>query len=199
MKQIIIKSVLICCSILLVLLAASCDTNPSPDANTDSEAATVVADKDTSLNGPLPPTTNDKINYAPDFAVLDKDGNTVKLSDFRGKPVVINFWATWCPPCKQELPDFNKAAETYKDDVVFLMVNLTDGQRDTVNVVKAFVADNGYTFPVYFDTSYSAANAYSISSIPATYFINAKGEVVSYKVGMMTADELDTGIKLLTE
>ena len=193
MKQLLTKSLLMVCCILLVLLSVACDANPSPDAGADSEAATIT--RDTSADGPLPPTTNDKINYAPDFAVLDKDGQTVKLSDFRGKPVVINFWATWCPPCKQELPDFNEAAKAYESDVVFLMVNLTDGQRDTVDSVKAFIADNDYTFPVYFDTSYSAANAYMISSIPSTYFINAKGEMVSYKVGMMTADELESGIQ----
>lgn len=137
------------------------------------------------------------VNYAPDFEVLDNDGNTVRLSDFRGKPVVLNFWATWCPPCKAELPDFDRSAATYGDEVTFLMVNLTDGGRDTVSGVREFVAANGYTFPVYFDTRYSAANAYRVSSIPTTYFINAEGEIVSYKVGMVSASELEKGIQSL--
>ena len=137
------------------------------------------------------------VSYAPDFEVLDNDGNTVRLSDFRGKPVVLNFWATWCPPCKAELPDFDRSAATYGDEVTFLMVNLTDGGRDTVSGVREFVAANGYTFPVYFDTRYSAANAYRVSSIPKTYFINAEGEVVSYKVGMVSASELEKGIQSL--
>ncbi len=137
------------------------------------------------------------VNYAPDFEVLDNDGNTVRLSDFRGKPVVLNFWATWCPPCKAELPDFDRSAATYGDEVTFLMVNLTDGGRDTVSGVREFVAANGYTFPVYFDTRYSAANAYRVSSIPTTYFINAEGEIVSYKVGMVSASELEKGIESL--
>ena len=137
------------------------------------------------------------VNYAPDFEVLDNDGNTVRLSDFRGKPVVLNFWATWCQPCKAELPDFDRSAATYGDEVTFLMVNLTDGGRDTVSGVREFVAANGYTFPVYFDTRYSAANAYRVSSIPTTYFINAEGEIVSYKVGMVSASELEKGIQSL--
>ncbi len=141
--------------------------------------------------------TDAPVNYAPDFEVMDKDGNAVKLSDFRGKPVVLNFWATWCPPCKAELPDFDEASATYGNEVTFLMVNLTDGSRDTVSVVKEFVSDNGYTFPVYFDTQYSAANAYRVSSIPTTYFINAEGEIVSYKVGMVSASELESGIQSL--
>ena len=137
------------------------------------------------------------VSYAPDFEVLDNDGNTVRLSDFRGKPVVLNFWATWCPPCKAELPDFDRSAATYGDEVTFLMVNLTDGGRDTVSGVREFVAANGYTFPVYFDTRYSATNAYRVSSTPPTSFLNAEGEIVSSKVGMVSASELEKGIQSL--
>lgn len=99
-----------------------------------------------------PPETEDpNKNTAPDFPVLDADGNTVRLSDMFGKPVVINFWATWCPPCKRELPDFDRLCREYGDRVVFMMVNLTDGRRDTVDGTKKFVSEKGYTFPVYFE------------------------------------------------
>lgn len=84
-----------------------------------------------------PPETEDpNKNTAPDFPVLDADGNIVRLSDMFGKPVVINFWATWCPPCKRELPDFDRLCREYGDRVVFMMVNLTDGRRDTVDGTK---------------------------------------------------------------
>ncbi len=149
-----------------------------------SEEATVVTDAPA-------------VAYAPDFAVMDKDGNLVKLSDFLGKPIVLNFWATWCPPCKAELPDFDEAATAYGEDVVFLMVNLTDGSRDTVTSVKEFVSTNGYTFPVYFDTQYSAASAYQVFSIPTTYLINTEGVIVGSKVGMMSAAELEGWIQIL--
>ena len=193
MKNLSLKLTALGMTILFCLLSTACSSTEEEHFSRPPAQSGV---QDTAeMNNPPAPTPDENVNYAPDFSVLNKDGNTVKLSDFRGKPVVLNFWATWCPPCKQELPDFNQAAETYKDEVVFLMVNLTDGQRDTVASVKAFVADNGYTFPVYFDTAYSAANAYMVSSIPTTYFINAKGEAVNYKVGMMTAAELESGIK----
>lgn len=136
---------------------------------------------------------------SPDFSVLNKDGNTVKLSDFHGKPILLNFWAIWCPPCKAEMPDLQEAYEAYGDEVCFVMVNLTDGSRDTVDVVKTFVADNGYTFPVYFDTQSAAAIAYGVRSIPTTYLISAEGEIVSSKVGMMTAGEIDAAMEQLTE
>ena len=132
-------------------------------------------------------------NSAPDFTVLDKNGNEVNLSDYMGTPVVINFWASWCPPCKAELPDFDKACAEF-DDVVFLMVNLTDGKRETKAIVDEFISENGYKFPVYYDTEYSAAYAYNVSSIPATYFIDADGNIAESHIGMINYDTLVDGI-----
>ena len=124
-------------------------------------------------------------NTAPDFTVLDANGKKIRLSDNFGKPIVINFWATWCPPCKRELPDFDKLCMEYGDKVVFMMVNLTDGRRDTVDGTKNFVSKNGYTFPVYFDTEYNGADAYNVSSIPQTTFIDANGNVYTTRIGAM--------------
>ena len=129
-----------------------------------------------------------------DFTVLDANGQLVALSDFLGKPIVLNFWASWCPPCKSELPDFEAAYREYGNDVVFLMVNLTDGQRETMAGVKSFLATNGYTFPVYYDTTYDAAYTYGVSSIPQTYFINREGQVEAKATGMISASQLASGI-----
>lgn len=165
-----------------------------PDATTPSDGITVEprpssqTDPSTegTTSGKKPDATEDiKKNTAPDFTVLDKDGNTVRLSEKFGKPIVINFWATWCPPCKQELPDFDKLSKEYGDRVVFMMVNLTDGYRDTVDGTKRFVSDKGYTFPVYFDTKDNAASAYNVSSIPQTTFIDAKGNIYTTRIGAM--------------
>ncbi len=135
---------------------------------------------------------------APDFAVLDSEGNTVRLSDFAGKPVVVNFWATWCGPCKSELPAFDAAYHTYGDEIVFMMVNLTDGQRETVDGVKAFVSQNDYSFPVYYDTEYNASNAYGVYSVPLTVFITEDGNVQNAQIGAMSADVLEGYIQELT-
>ena len=123
---------------------------------------------------------------APDFTVFDSEGNEVSLSDNIGKQVIINFWASWCSPCKTELPYFNSAYEEYKDDIVFMMINLTDGLSETTEKVKDFISENEYSFPVYYDTESSAASAYETMYIPLTVFINEKGEVEDSHVGMMS-------------
>ena len=138
-------------------------------------------------------TTENNENAAPDFTVTDYDGNTVKLSDFKGKPVVLNFWATWCYYCKVEMPDFN---EVYKEnpDVQFLMVNATGTNGETVDSAKAFIEQEKYEFPVFFDTQHEALKNYGISSYPQTIFIDKDGNIVSHKIGMLTKDILEQEI-----
>lgn len=123
---------------------------------------------------------------APDFTVFDAEGNPVSLSDFKGKPVVANFWATWCGPCKQEMPAFEKLYKEYGDEVVFLMVNLPDGE--TTESVLEFVKSNGYTFPVFFDSENDASVTYGIRSIPATLFVDSEGYVFAGYAGALSED-----------
>lgn len=129
-----------------------------------------------------------------DFTVYDYEGNKVKLSDHFGKPIVLNFWASWCPPCKSEMPTFNALYQDIKDDVQFLMIDLVDGQRETVAKGQEYIDDQGFTFPVFFDTDGEAAYVYQVSSIPTTYFIDKDGYLVSYHTGMMDALQLQSGI-----
>lgn len=132
---------------------------------------------------------------APDFTVIDESGQKVTLSEMQGKPVVLNFWASWCPPCKSEMPDFDRAYTEYGEKITFIMVNLTDGARETVETAQAYITQQKYSFPVYFDTEYSAATAYGVSSIPATYFIDANGKMVAYGLGALDKDSLYRGLK----
>ena len=134
---------------------------------------------------------------APDFTVLDTDGQEVRLSDMQGTPVVLNFWASWCPPCKSEMPDFEEASKTYEGKVAFMMVNLTDGGRETVDTAKAYIEEQGYTFPIYFDTQQEAAIGYGVVSIPTTYFIDAQGGVVAYGQGALDQSALEQGIGMI--
>ena len=145
----------------------------------------------------LPPETTEPDYSAPDFTMLDKDGNEVSLASFFGKPIILNFWASWCGPCKSEMPDIQKFYEQYGEDIHFLIVNCTDGSRETVDTAKAFIENAGYTFPVYFDTTSMGAYTYGASSIPLTYFIDANGELVAYYMGAMSEDILRQGVDMI--
>ena len=131
---------------------------------------------------------------APDFTVYTLTGEAARLSDFAGKPVVVNFWATWCPPCRQELPGFENAWQQYGDDVVFLMVACGG---EAVDEVESFVAEGSYTFPVYVDSDGSGAAAYGINAIPVTALVDAEGNLFAYQVGAVEEDSLRGAIDLM--
>lgn len=136
---------------------------------------------------------------APDFTMLDARGESVALSDYFGTPIVLNFWASWCGPCKREMPEFDAAAADTDGEVYFMMVNLTDGRRETVSSATRFIENEGYSFPLFFDTQAEGAVAYSVRSIPATYFIDAEGKIQAYYVGSMSSETLSQGIAVITE
>lgn len=140
-------------------------------------------------------TDSGAIVQAADFTVYDSEMNKVKLSDYFGKPIIINFWTTWCGPCKSELPTFDAMYKKYGDEVVFIMINLTDGYNDTVSGVKEFVSEGGYSFPVYYDTKYDASNTYGVRSIPETVFINADGSLYETRIGVVSEVVLENYIK----
>lgn len=140
--------------------------------------------------------TQSSLASAPDFTVIDKDGKSISLSDFSGNPIVVNFWASWCGPCKSEMPDYEEMYREYSEKgVVFMMVNMTDGSRETVRTAQNFIISKGYTFPVYFDTLFSAANAYRVSSIPYSVFINRDGKIVYSRLGIIDADAIEKNLE----
>ena len=132
-----------------------------------------------------------------DFTVYDGDGEKHKLSDFRGKPVIMNFWATWCGYCKMEMPDFQKKFEEYGDQIHFMMIDITDGQQETFEKASAYVEQEGFTFPVYYDMDWEVQKAYHVSSLPTTYFIDADGNFVAQGRGALNAEAIQSGIDLL--
>lgn len=134
---------------------------------------------------------------APDFTVYDGEGNPVKLSDYFGKPIVMNFWASWCGPCKMEMPDFNEKSQELDGKVQFLMINMTDGGRETVETASAFIESQSYTFPVFFDTTSEAAYTYGAYSLPTTFFIDAAGNAIAQATGAISGETLQRGIDLI--
>ncbi len=138
-------------------------------------------------------------NLAPDFTVYDADGNEHNLLDFKGKPVILNFWASWCAPCKSEMPDFDDAYKEYKDDISFIMLNLTDGNRETLETALSYIESQGYSFPVYYDTASSAAYSYSVYSVPTTYFIDKDGYLIAQAQGAIDKNIIKQGIDMIKD
>lgn len=134
---------------------------------------------------------------ARDFIVYDAEGNQVTLLEHVGKPIVVNFWASWCGPCKMEMPDFQEKYEELGEDVQFLMVNMTDGSRETKELAEKFIEEAGYTFPVLYDLDSHAAAVYSVYSLPSTYFIDAEGYVIARATGAIDGDLLQQGIDMI--
>ena len=130
---------------------------------------------------------------APDFTVLDWDGNEVNFSDYAGKPVVLNFWAHWCGPCQMEMPEFNAKYEELEGEVTFLMVHV----GADMDAGKEKVAEGGYTFPVVFDKDSQVAAFYGVSAFPTSFFIDKEGNLQAYYVGAMDGDLLQQGIDMI--
>ena len=188
------KNFLLAAVIMVALLigASALYSQLAEDMDRDNLAG---ANNDTTENS----QQEESPQFPPDFTVVDASGKEVKLSDFRGKPTVVNFWASWCGPCKSEMPDFDAVYQEMGDDIHFLMVNMTDGGQETLAGAQKFIADSGYTFPVYYDTQYSAAIAYGVSSLPTTYFFDAEGYGVAYAVGAIDEETLLRGIGMIAE
>jgi len=124
---------------------------------------------------------------APNFTLSDLDGNQVTLSDLRGKNVFLNFWTTWCEHCVVEMPDIEQIHQEFQNkDLVVLTVNT----GEDIETIRKYMEEEGYTFTVLLDSGLDTARLYKVSEIPASYFINNEGIVVSKKVGEMTKAEM---------
>ena len=126
-----------------------------------------------------------KGSKAKNFTLKDLNGNEVSLAQYKGKPVVLNFWATWCPPCRNEMPEFNQMDKQFKEtgEAVLLTVNMTDGRRETKEKVEKFMEKNKFDMTVLLDTESEAAQLYKIRYLPTTYIINSKGVVTGTLTG----------------
>lgn len=137
----------------------------------------------------------EKDNFAPDFELETLEGEKIKLSDLRGEPVFVNFWATWCPPCRAEMPDMQKIHEEY-DDVTILAINQTDTETSARNV-DSFVEEFGITFPVPMDKGLNVGTRYNAFALPTTYLINPDGRIHNIATGPLTYEMMVQEIKAM--
>lgn len=173
---------------------------PAPEAAAEEATAAEPEPEKPAVEETAEPAAVLSENLTADFSVLDEDGNTVSLSDYFGTPIIVNMWATWCPPCRAELPYFDAAAKRYEGQIRFMMVDLTDGVTDTVESATAFAREeNGYSFPLYFDPDYSSITAYDSNAIPVTLFIRADGSLLHRQIGSMDEVTLESYIQQLLE
>lgn len=187
-KAIIVIAVLAGGFIAAIVAYNSLSGRVAPGGGTFADAISVYDGDGQKSDVSSGKNTSDKA--AADFSVIDDNGNNTHLSDHFGKPIVLNFWTTWCPPCRAEMPALDAAFGDNGDIVEYMAVNLTDGYRDTKDSVQEYVKESGYGFPVYYDTAGSAAKAYSIMTIPTTVFIKKDGTVLATHRGALTKESL---------
>lgn len=178
---------------LLLLIGGSVYTvynyNKSQVSNPNNIINTETNSSDRKQNDNFKNETALKISKtkAMNFKLKDLNGKEVSLSDYKGKKVFLNFWATWCPPCKAEMPEMEMLyQETKNSDLVILAVNL-DEEKDTV---QKFINSNKYNFPVLLDTGNIVASQYEVVSIPTSFFIDKEGNIVDKHIGAMTIEDM---------
>ncbi|HIE21766.1 MAG TPA: TlpA family protein disulfide reductase [Acidimicrobiia bacterium] len=148
-------------------------------------AAVVVAINLVTSDDPAPK------ELAPQFALPNFEGETVRLTDFRGQPLVLNYWASWCLPCLAEMPDFEAMYQKHGDEVAFLGINLADDPVGAEYVLN----DTGITYPVAVDADASTFEALGGFGMPTTVFIDSEGYILEMYTGALTAEELDDRIE----
>lgn len=190
------KTPLILAAVLVIILAGAAilyprlaTEAPLAGAGGPGQGAGSSGQSDGSVSQP-------QVIPAPSFPLELPDGQVMELSDLLGdKPVVLNFWASTCPPCKQEMPDFQAAYEAYGDQIHFVMVNVGDAmQGETRQKADDYLAEQGYTFPVYFDQQYQGITTYGVVGFPHTYFVDGEGNLTLYAAGMISAEGLQQGL-----
>jgi cytochrome c biogenesis protein CcmG, thiol:disulfide interchange protein DsbE len=125
---------------------------------------------------------------APDFALKSLDGSTVSLSDLRGKALMVNFWATWCPPCKEEMPVLQAAYEKYRDQgFEFVGIDMKEDER----TVRNFVEEGGYSWTFLLDSNGQVSNSYRVTGVPTTYFIDRDGIIQGMYIGAISRGVLE--------
>ena len=198
MKKIILPLVAVLVFGISIYTVSNYNKNKGKDSNTTSNTkpGTSSANENAPTYTASPTVKSSETDKIPaqNFKLEDLNGKKVSLSDFKGKKVFLNFWASWCPPCKGEMPDIEKLQiETKDTDLVILAVNM--GEDSTT--AKSFMEKNKYSFTVLLDSDQSIAAKYNISAIPTSFFIDKKGNIVYSIQGGMTLEQMKDNISKL--
>jgi len=172
---------------LILIIAFAAVGCSNDDVSSDAALGLIATD-----DGSSKPT---KGETAPDFRLETLDGQVVTLSDFQGKPVMLNFWASWCGPCQMEIPYMVTAYTDVDDQFEIVAVNIQESSDD----VQEFVDSVGMTFPVLLDSDASVAMGYSIRGIPTSYFLDSDGVVVAIHEGTLSEDQLQSYLDMIIE
>lgn len=172
------------------LLAPDEETAQEPPAAAETESAAETG----SEAAPAEATGLAVGDVAPDFELTTMDGETVRLSDYRGERVFVNFWATWCPPCRAEMPDMQTLYEEQDVPFEILAVNLTESEQSEQNITS-FTEDFGLTFPILLDMDSATAEKYKVKAVPASYMIDTEGRIAFVAPGAMHYDMMAQEIK----
>lgn len=175
-------------------------TEASEEVIPDREEDDVYQDEGATEEREEAEETEDDLPPAPDITLTDQYGNTHTLSDYRGKVVFLNFWATWCPPCREEMPYIQEIyEETMEDDdtdlVILSVAAPNQGRETSEKGIRSFLDENGYTYPVLMDYDGEVSDAYYIRSYPTTFMIDTRGNIYGYVPGAMTKEIMEEIIR----
>lgn len=182
------------------------NTTEESSEETAAESTAGTAETEAQSQAEIEETTTAEPETLPaiDFTLTDQYGNTHTLSDYKGKTVFLNFWATWCSPCRAEMPDIQKIYETYStegDDALIVLgvAGPNQGREKSEDGIKQFLEDNGYTYPVLMDTTGEQFAAYGVYSLPTTFMIDKEGNVFGYASGQLNEDTMKSIIQQTME
>ncbi|MBV7332601.1 TlpA family protein disulfide reductase [Chloroflexi bacterium TSY] len=184
-------------SLVVISCSGTTDNLSAVDDNVAQPGAESAASTQDTANSDLEPAPRTG-HPAPEFTLTTLDGDVVNLSDFRGQPVILNFWASWCGPCRVEMPDLQETYDTHSEDgVVVLGINLTR-RENSLDDVPAFIDEFGLTFPIVLDEEGEVAKLYQVRGQPASAFIDANGVVQTMWQGPVTKQFIEDQLAGLT-
>ena len=185
---------LLLASVLAILIGVMLLIRPAVESPA-APAQTTGSSTSSGLSGPSGHTPAAG-EVPPDFKLATLDGGQVKLSDLRGHPVLINFWASWCGPCKVEMPLIVDAYNWHKAAGLRVLA-IDSNQFDNMDDIRAFVSQRNMTFDVLLDVDDSVSSQWNVNALPSTFFIKADGTIAQVHIGQMTADQLNDYLKMI--